>query len=264
MLVTPPTSHSAQSVSVSAKNELLSSSVSTTPNITPAADAGCAERQPPAISSSCNTTLIINGPPNNRFLSANQSSLSQSPDQDWLHSLSSSSSRLSSQHTTPRSAKSSDTKLLSISRRVSCPVSHSIHKKADRFHWPNVVPSSVRGASTITRQTKNPARYKSDILHSSKRPMPRCLQSSSINLPVANPLAASALVEDDKSATIDELTTKSITLSPLAKPKYSKDVYQTSECSTDTGQFHDCDSKAILNVGGVRHEGMADDEIFLD
>jgi hypothetical protein len=55
---------------------------------------------------------------------------------------------------------------------------------------------------------------------------------------------------------MEEQPTKSITPSSLDTPKSNAHMPRTStECSTGTGPSHHNTSKAILNVGGVRHEG---------
>jgi hypothetical protein len=105
--------------------------------------------------------------------------------------------------------------------------------------------------------TTTPNIYTNEIAaHIQRTSLPRCKRPSSFFLPVANPVAAAALVEDDESETAEEQPIKSITPSPLDTPKSSAQMLRTStECSASTGPSHHYTSKAILNVGGVRHEG---------
>ncbi|CAF3690391.1 unnamed protein product [Rotaria socialis] len=258
MLFTPSSSHSTQPVSSSGKSELPpsqplpSSSLSSTPSTS---DARCIETLSHPISSPSNATIIINGPQNSRPSSASQSHFSQLPDQDWF---SSASSRLSIHPITPTSTPQIlDTKPSSATRRVSCPVPHDNNKKTSRFHFPTIITSTIRDALMTTTPTGNPNIYTNDSLHSSKITSSGCVRPTSIFLPVANPVAAAALVEDDESAAMDEQPTQSIESSPPYTLKHSTYSHPTStEGSKNTGpsSTHSHNNKAILNVGGVRHE----------
>lgn len=263
MLFTPPPTLAEEPVSSSIRNDspsLLpppSSSSSYPPS---EASTEYSETRPRAVSTSFPATLITNGPPNNRSLSTSQSRFSQLPDQDWFYSPSpSSSSRPSVHHLTPTSTKTSDTQTSSTSRRVSCPVPrNNNNKKEGRFRLPSIITSSIRDAlmtHTPTTQTQTNI-YTNDIGHYSRASLPGCKRPSSIFLPVANPVAAAALIEDDESEPIDEHTAKSITPSPIDSPKSSGRYHRTpTECSASIGTSHVYNNKAILNVGGVRHEG---------
>jgi hypothetical protein len=86
--------------------------------------------------------------------------------------------------------------------------------------------------------------------------MSRAPRPSTIFLPVANPVAAAALMEDDELVLDEEQPSKSITPSPLHTPLGSGRINRTpTECSTSTNPSSSYNSKVVLNVGGVRHEG---------
>ena len=251
MLVTPSPSLSVQPVSSSEKNE--SSASLTLPRLPPPtrskSDTGHIGTRPRAISSSYTPSLLTNGPQNNRLLSTSQSRLPQLPDQDWFYP---SSSRPSVHYLTPTSAKTPDT-----GRRVSCPVPRDNNKKDNRFRFPSSITSSIRDALTPTTPTANPNIYTNDLSHISRASLPGSSRPSSIFLPIANPVAAAALMEDDESTLTDEQPNKSISPSPMDTPKSSMRFHRTpTECSTSVGPSHNTNSKVILNVGGVRHEGI--------
>ncbi len=263
MLFTPsPPTLSVQPISSSVKNDSPPSllappspllQTSSTPS---ESDVRCIETRPRAVSSSSNATLIINGPSNNRFLSTSQSRFSQLPDQDWFYTPSSSaSSRPSVHRLTPTPTKISDTKSPSTNRRESCPVPRH-NKKDNRFRFPSTLTSSIRDALMTNTPTKNPNIYTNDIAHVSRSSLPGCKRPSNIFLPVANPVAAAALVEDDELEAIDEQPRKSITPSSLDSPRSAARMHRTStDGSTSIGPSYNHHTKAILNVGGVRHEG---------
>lgn len=267
MLFTPPPPLSSEPISSSVKNASPSSLPSSPPPSSPLpppstlytpseSDVECIEAQPRTSSSSYNATLITNGPPNNRFLSTSQSRFSQLPDQDWFYSPSASSSSRPSVHLTPTSTKISDTESASAHRRVSCPVPRNNTRKEHRFRFPSIITSSIRDALMTNTSATNPNKYTNDIVHLPRTSLPGCKRPSNIFLPVANPVAAAALIEDDESETIDEQPKKSITPSPVDTPKSNARFHRTStECSTNIDPSHNYTRKAILNVGGVRHEG---------
>ena len=272
MLFSPPPPLSAQPVSSSAKDD---SSPPPPPSLPPTSlsashtpsesDVRCIETRPRAVSSSYNATLITNGPPHNRSLSTSQSRFSQLPDQDWFDSspLPSSVSRPSVHHLVPTSSKMPTTKSSSTNRRESCPVPRSENKKENRFRFPSSITSSIRDSlvtstSTPTATTTNPNVYTNEIAHMSRTSLPGCKRPTNIFLPVANPVAAAALMEDDESEMIGESSNKSITPTLLDSPKSSARTHRTpTEYSTSIAPSHHYTSKAILNVGGVRHEGNA-------
>jgi hypothetical protein len=84
------------------------------------------------------------------------------------------------------------------------------------------------------------------------------LWSNNDIMPIANPVAAAALVEDNEIVINEEQLTKSVNSSPLDTPKNSENIDRTpTVCSTNNfypSVIH-ANRKAILNVGGVKHEG---------
>ncbi len=258
MLFTPPPpTLSAQQVSSSVKADSP-----TSPSHTPSeSDVKCIEIRPRAVSSSYNATLITNGPPHNRSLSTSQSRFSQLPDQDWFYSPSSSPySHLSVHHLAPTSAKITATKSSSANRRESCPNPRVNNKKENRFRFPSTITTSIRDVLMTNTSSPPPSTtqniYTNEIAYIPRTSLPGCKRPSNIFLPIANPVAAAALIEDDESEIMDEQPTKSITPSPLDTPKSGARMHRTStEGSTSIGPSHHYTSKAILNVGGVRHEG---------
>lgn len=262
MLFTPSSSKSEQPISTTTKGEsslsptFLSSSTPQTPSVT---DARGIQTRSLTVSSSSNVTPITNGPQNIRLLSPTESRFSHLPDEDGFYSPSSLSSRLSTHPITPTStsSKMSVTKSSDSSRRVSCPVSRDAHKKGSRFRFPTTITSSIRDVLMTSSPTANPNTYTNDILHVTKSPMTKCARPSSIFLPVANPVAAAALVEDDELATIEEQPTQSLMPSPSITPNDSgRNPMSSIESSTNIVPSQNYNSKAILNVGGVRHEGI--------
>jgi hypothetical protein len=106
--------------------------------------------------------------------------------------------------------------------------------------------------------TTNPNVYTNDIAHPHRTSLPGSKRPSNIFLPVANPVAAAALIEDDESEAIEEQPKKSVTPSSVDSPKSTSSIHchhTSTECSTNIGPSQNYNSKAILNVGGVRHEG---------
>ncbi|CAF0753159.1 unnamed protein product [Rotaria sp. Silwood1] len=264
MLLTPSASHSTQPISASVKSEsspspsplLPSPTISHTPSTS---DTRRHETRSHTISSPCNATLITNGPQNNRLLSTSQSRFSQFPDQDWFYSPPSSSTRQSIHQLTPASKKLSDTTSSTIPRRVSCPVApdNNNNKRGGRFHFPTIIKSSIRDALMTNTLSTNPNIYTNDTLHAPKTSLSGYVRPTSVFLPVANPVAAAALVEDDESITNDEQPTKSNTSSPSNISKQNTNFHQASaEDSKNIVPSYHHNSKAILNVGGVRHEVM--------
>jgi hypothetical protein len=258
MLFTPAPPIPSQPVSSSVKDQSPPLTLPQTPS---ASSARYIQNRPRSVSSANTITLVTNGPRNNRLLSTSQSRFSQLPDQDWFYSSpppASSSSRPSVHHLTPTSAKLSDTKTSSTNRRVSCPVPrHNNTKRESRFRFPTNITSSIREALMTTTSKTNP--HTDDISHVPKLALPGCPRPSTIFLPIANPVAAAALVEDDESLEFEEQASKSATPSPLGTPKSSARAHRTpTECSTSVDAPHIYSTKVTLNVGGVRHEGNFD------
>ncbi len=269
MLFTPTLPVSEEPVSSSIKNDSPSSPPPSPPPPPPPptlytpseSDVEYIEDRPRAISSSSDATLIINGPPNNRLLSTSQSRFSQLPDQDWFYSRSpspSSSSRPSVHHLTHTSTKILDTQSPTTNRRVSCPVPrNNNNRRESRFRFPSSITSTIRDALMTNTHTTDLNIYTNEIAHLPRASLPGCKRPSTIFLPVANPVAAAALIEEgDESEMIDAKPARSITPSPLDTPKSSAHCHRPStECSASMGPSQNYNSKAILNVGGVRHEG---------
>lgn len=261
MLFTP-SSHSTRPVSASVNNEPTSpqplpssSSSSTASSLTPSTTGGTRhnEGQSSTTASPSTTTVVTNGPQNNRSTSTEQSRISEMPDQDWFYSPK------PQPPTQPTSTnKLPDTKSSGVGRRVSCPVAADKNKRGSRFHFPTIITSSIRDALTTNSSTTNSNIYANDALYTSRLTSTGCSRPTSIFLSVANPVAAAALVEDDESAVADEQQIKSFGSSPLDSPKQSTNSHPTSlEGSRSLAPSHSQNSKAILNVGGVRHEGMS-------
>jgi hypothetical protein len=263
MLFSPPPPLSVQPVSSSLKDDSTSSSPPSpppppTPYTPSVSNASSTEIRPRAVSASHTAALLINGPPDNRLLSISQSRVSQLPDQDWFHSPSSppSSARPSIQHLTPTSAKTLDTKTSDARRRESCPAQRNNKRRDSRFHFPTIIKSTIRDALSTSTPPSDLDVYTNNVSRISRTSVSRCARPSSIFLPVANPVAAAALMEDDELVMDEEELAKSITPSPMGTPKGSARSHRTpTECSTSTGPPNSYNSKAILNVGGVRHEG---------
>ena len=251
MLFTPPPPPPlpTPAVSSSVKNE--SSSATPAPS---SSDDRYSDTRSHTISSSTHPpTSATNGPRSSRFLSANQSRSSQLPDQDWFYSPS--SSRPSIHYLTPTSTKIPDSRPAHSRRRVSCPVGRSstaINKRESRFRFPSIITSSTRDARMTNAPTKTlHVHQANETSHSSKSLTPTCTRPSSIFLPIANPVAAAALVEDDEPAAIEVPGNRSLTPSPLDSPRGSAHLHRTPNSSWISRSHN----KAILNVGGVRHEG---------
>jgi hypothetical protein len=244
MLFTPPLPLSAQSVSSTEKDETPLSSPPT-PSVS---DFSSIETRPRAVSTLHNAKFINNGPPNNRLLSTSPSHL---PDQDWFYSPSPSSpSRPSVHYLKPTGSIISKTKSSNTNRRVSCPATHNTAKKDTRFRFTNTIASTIRDVLMTNKHLTNPSIYANDIPQNSKTSSSECARLSTTFLPVANPVAAAALVEDD------EIINKSITPPLFDPPQSNARCHRTpTECSSNTIPPHNSNSKAILNVGGVRHEG---------
>ncbi|UJR35917.1 hypothetical protein I4U23_028659 [Adineta vaga] len=248
MLFTPTLPMPVESVSSTEKDEtsLPTLPTSHTPSVS---NTKGTENRPRAVSTSYNATHTINGPPDNRFLSTSQTRFSQLPDQDWFYSPSPSSpSRPSVQYLTPASSKIPKKKSAAAGRRVSCPVARNPNKKESRFRFPSTITSTIRDVLMTNIHSTN----QNDISHIPKTSTAGSVRLSSAFLPVANPVAAAALVEDDES-TIEE-GRQSITPS-IDTPRGSAHFHRTStECSASNAPNQTYNNKAILNVGGVRHE----------
>ena len=129
-----------------------------------------------------------------------------------------------------------------------------IHKKINRFHFPTSITLSIRDALMATMSTTDSnIHHKEDISHLSKAN----LWSNNAIIPIVNPVAAAALIEDDEMATNEEQLTKSAASSPLDTPKNSGRLHRSpTECSTTHyPPISNNNRKVVLNVGGVRHEG---------
>jgi hypothetical protein len=244
MLFTPPPPPlSSQSVSSSVENDSSpthTASVFNTRNV---------ENQLNPISLSNNATLVTNGPSNNQLLSTSQSLFFSLPDQDYFYSpSSSSSSSRPSIHLTPTNFEVSKS-----TRRDSYPVS-PVPKKINRFHFPTNITSSIRDALMASMPNPDSNMYHTeDKSHSSKAN----LWSNNTLMPVANPTAAAALIDDNEMVTNNEQLTKSDTSSPLNTPKNSENLTRSpTVCSVNLHPPNiNNNRKVILNVGGVRHEG---------
>jgi len=224
MLFTPSPPLSAQSVSSSVESDLSPT------HTTSICKARNVENQLQTISLSNNPILSTNGPSNNPVLSTIQSSFPQLSDQDFYQSPLSSSRP--SIHLTPTNFQFSQTP-----RRGSYP------------------DSLIRDMLMATLPTPDSHMYHTEA----KTHFPKAnLWSNNDIMPIANPVAAAALVEDNEIVINQEQLTKSVNSSPLDTPKNSENVDQTSAvCSTNNfypSVIH-ANRKAILNVGGVRHEG---------
>jgi hypothetical protein len=237
MLFTPSPPLSSQSVSSSVESDLSPThrtSICKEQNV---------ENQLHTISLSNNPILPINGP----LLPTNQSSLPQLSDQDFYHSPLSSSSSSSSRpstHLTLPNFQSNQTH-----RRGSCPDS-SIHKKLNPCLKP-----SIRDVLMATVPTPDSHMYHTEekIAFSKAN-----LWSDNNIIPVANPVAAAALVEDNEIVINEEQLTKSGNSSPIDTPKNSENIDQTSTICSANNYYSspiNTNRKVILNVGGVRHEG---------
>jgi hypothetical protein len=238
MLFTPSPPLSSQSVSSSVGSEspsIQTASISNARNV---------ENQ---LHTESNTILVKNGPTNKQLLSASQSHVSQLPDQDYFYSpfSSSSSSRPSIQLTPTKTV--TNIKLSKPNRRESCPVSPNINKKFyHHLHFPTKRTSSIRDVLMATMPTTDHhLHHKEDISHLSKTNQ----WSNNTIMPVANPAAAAALVEDNEMIADEEQLAKSITPSPLDTPKNNDRLHRSP-----TDHNINTNRKIILNVGGVRHE----------
>jgi hypothetical protein len=248
MLFTPSPPPSLQSVSSAEESN------SSPAHIASVSNAGDVENQLHTIFLSNNATLVTNGPSNNQLLSTSQSPFSQLPDQDYFYSpFSSSSSSRPSIYLTPTKTTTTNIKLSKSRRRESCPVS-PIHKKINRFHFPTSTTSSIRDALMATMSTTDPNIYYTDDKSNLFKVN---LWSDNAAIPVVNPVAAAALVEDNEMATNEEQLNKSVTPSPLDSPKNSEHLHRSpTDCSATLYPPNmDTNRKVILNVGGVRHEG---------
>jgi hypothetical protein len=254
MLFTPSPPLFSQSVSSSVGSE------SSSAHTISVANARYVESQPHTISLSNNATLVANGPSNNQLLSTSQSLLSQLSDQDWFHSFqsSSSSSPPPSIHLTPPKTTTSHIQFSKLHRRDSCPTLPN-KKKLNRFRFPTNIISSIRDALMATTSTETQANihHTENISNLPNATLPANLWSNVIILPVANPVAAAALVEDDEMITAEDQPSISVTPSPLDTPKNSEKLHRSpTDCSANLYPSNiNSSRKVTLNVGGVRHEG---------
>lgn len=249
MLFTPSSPPSSVSEPSSVGNE------SSPTHTSSARYARYGDSRPPAISSATNATLVSNGLGNNRFLSASQSPLPLSSDQEWFYSpLSSSSSSRPSVQVTPTKSKSNLHSPSKSRRRDSCPTA-PIQKKIHRFRFPHhLKPFTRHACRTETPSTHSNVHHLEDIYYSPSTTLSTNLRPLSMPMPVANPIAAAALVDDDETLIAEDQTRKSLTPSPSLTPKNSGQMHRSAtDCSTNI--YQSSSRKLILNVGGVRHEG---------
>jgi hypothetical protein len=255
MLFTPSSPISSPSESSSVGSE---SSPTHTSSVGKARYVG---NQSYAIALSNNSTLVTNGPENNRLLSTSPTRLSQLSDQEWFYSpLSSSSSSRPSIQLTP-------TKTITPSplptRRLDSPATVPIQKKARRFRFPTSSKLFTRHAPmnsipTTTTTTASTPSNPQDTLHLTTTGVSVNFRPASMPIPVVNPMAAAALVDDIETIIVDEHTTKSFTSSPSTTPRTSTHLHR-SPTDYMTNVYQSLHRKVILNVGGVRHEGKFGD-----
>jgi hypothetical protein len=244
MLFTPSPPLSSQSVSSSVGSEspsIQTASIFNTRDV---------ENLLHTESLSNNTILVTNGPSNNQLLSTSQSHFSQLFDQDYFYSpFSSSSSSRPSIHLTPTKTTPTNIKLSETLRFESCPVSPVNKKINHRLHFPTSIISSIRDVLMASLPTTD---HKEDISHLSKTNQ----WSNNTIMPVANPAAAAALVEDNELISDEEQLAKSVTSSPLDTPKNSDHLHRSPTDYSTNVHSHNANTnrKVVLNVGGVRHE----------
>lgn len=121
-----------------------------------------------------------------------------------------------------------------------------IKKKAKRFRFPLF----MRRASLMSN-SDNSSYPQNTAVAINLRPI-------STPIPVANPAAVAALVDEDEPlATDDGTTAKSLSPSPSLTPKNS--INQRRLPGQTLAALYPLNSrKVLLNVGGVRHEGNGD------
>ncbi|CAF0970674.1 unnamed protein product [Rotaria sp. Silwood1] len=236
----------SQSVSSSVGNESSSSHTTTVCN------SRDIENQLHTVSLSNNSTLFTNGPSNDQLLSNSQSHFSQLSDQDYFYSpLSSSSSSCPSIHlTTTKTITNS--KLSKSHRGDSCPILAN-HKRINHFYLPKKISSSNRDVPMATMPTKDShVCHSDDISQLSKANQ----WFDNTTIPVTNPAAATAFIENDELEISEEPVSTSVTTSPTDTPKISECLHQSlPDCSVNVCPSNiNTDRKVILNVGGVRHE----------
>jgi hypothetical protein len=192
-----------------------------------------------------NSTLTENGPSNNLLLSTSESRFSQLSDQENFYSPFS---------TSPPSAQLTpitNIKLSDAHRRDSCPISPT-HKKLNQFHFPRSITSPTRNVlmAKIPSTTNREIDHTEDLSKTT-------LWSNNTIIPIANPFAAAALVEDDEMAANEEQLPKSLTPSPMSTPKDSQRLHRSpTDVSASLLPYNIyTNRKVVLNVGGVRHEG---------
>lgn len=122
-------------------------------------------------------------------------------------------------------------------RRVSSPISLPIQKKVKRFRFP-----------TFTRHASMMSNSESDS-YPQNTAVAINLRPASVPIPVANPAAVAALVDED-----EPIVAKSLSPSPSLTPKNS--INQRRLPGQTLASLYPLNSrKVLLNVGGVRHEG---------
>ena len=248
MLFTPSPPLSSQSVSSSVESDF---SPAHTASICKARNV---ENQRRTISSSNNAILLNNGLIYNPLSSASPSPLLQLSDQDFYHSpLSSSNLSHRSINLTP--IKTVATLSFSqIYRRASCP-DPTILKKSNHLRFPTRATSFLR--DVLMAALPNPDR---NTFHTENKPSLAAdnVWSNNNIIPVANPLAAAALVEDNETVINHDQPTKSITSSPLDTPDHSDRLNRSATLGSGNNLYPSSiiytSRKVILNVGGVRHE----------
>lgn len=221
MLFTPSPPYPPQTISSSVESHLSSTHPSTGENPTPRNDI-------------LNVTSRSSQRPNQAY------------DQELFHSPHSfSSSSRPSIHLSPIK-KPTSFKLLKKRRRLSYPNS-AIHQKTRRFHSPIDLAASIRHAFMAAVPLPDPHAYYTESQ----------VWSNTNIMPVANPAAAAALVEDNDIVLSEEQELKSTSQSPVSTPKHSDQIARSPTVSSAHQLLSSSNRKVVLNVGGVRHESKS-------
>ena len=124
-----------------------------------------------------------------------------------------------------------------------------IKKKPQRFRFPTF----TRHASMMSNAENQPYPQNTAVAIN--------LRPISTPIPVANPAAVAALVDEDEPlATEEGITAKSLSPSPSLTPKNS--INQRRLPGQTLAALYPLNSrKVLLNVGGVRHEGNDDESL---
>lgn len=250
MLFTPSTSSfSSQPISSTVKTD----SSTPTPNsqVSSVVDDRRSLKRDSFILSTTKNLLNINGPTESYPLSdKTRSPVSDLSSTDWFDSNRSFSPRprINSRALTATSVRETHFPTSGPRRRVSCPVRHSAQRDK-RFRLPNLLGSSTGNAvmtspSNISTNDNSTQSFK----EATRRP-------STTFLPVANPVAAAALIEGDELLQSHQIHNES------NKSTANENLHQTLTDGyvNNIPQSSFIPNKAILNVGGVRHEGLIKD-----